>query len=234
MQYRGLSYFESTEANRAPTEAQRHGHTALATDRKSLADIVRNGKWKEHKHSEQWTLVQEKKLRNHFIGKIGKAEVEINEHFKAANISVPIYVYYVSKENWANVVMIIVTIKAKQRNIINEMYDSVIHILSDAASLTFRRKCPRKNGYIARWTRSPLDYTSTGSGASEESGGVVSKRFAKFIAKDVAKVIQTTKINHGFTHQLPELSDDELNLLDTLKDGHNAYKSVKEKKLPKF
>ncbi|XP_045454310.1 uncharacterized protein LOC123663686 [Melitaea cinxia] len=82
----------------SPTEVLVSGHTALAAGRKSMADIVRSGEWKECSRSEEWKVVQKKKLRNRFIGKTGKAETEINEKFKAAEISVPIYIYNVSKE----------------------------------------------------------------------------------------------------------------------------------------
>lgn len=81
-----------------PNDLEATGHTALAANHNTIADIVRSGKWKEYDTSDEWKLVQKKKLRNRFIGKTGKAKTELNEKFKAAEINVPIYIYNVSKE----------------------------------------------------------------------------------------------------------------------------------------
>lgn len=81
------------------------GHTAVPFDndqvhekKKSLSEIVQQGEWKPQPIDEKWCLVQRRKLRNRFVGNKGKAIVELNNKFKAAEVKIPIYIYNVSKE----------------------------------------------------------------------------------------------------------------------------------------
>ncbi|XP_045502142.1 uncharacterized protein LOC123699265 [Colias croceus] len=64
---------------------------------KSLAEIVREGQWKTQAPSDQWVRVQNKRSRNRFVGKRGKAESEPGSNFKAAETKVPMYIYNVAK-----------------------------------------------------------------------------------------------------------------------------------------
>ncbi|CAB3246166.1 unnamed protein product [Arctia plantaginis] len=69
--------------------------------KKTFSAIVQNGRPKKQSSTvqEEWTLVQKKRrLRNRFVGSTGKAILDLNSNFKAADIKVPIYVYNVSKE----------------------------------------------------------------------------------------------------------------------------------------
>ncbi|KAJ8727230.1 hypothetical protein PYW08_015627 [Mythimna loreyi] len=70
----------------------------VSGNKKSLADIVRNGDWKIPKEDKEWTLVQRKRLRNRFIASRGKAVSSSNSNFKAADIKIPIYIYNVAKD----------------------------------------------------------------------------------------------------------------------------------------
>lgn len=58
----------------------------------------KKGIWKTNKNSDGWTIVQRKRLRNRSVGCIGKASVEPGVNFKAANVKVPLFINYVSKE----------------------------------------------------------------------------------------------------------------------------------------
>ncbi|XP_026333238.1 uncharacterized protein LOC113240203 [Hyposmocoma kahamanoa] len=69
-----------------------------ATDQKSYLDVAQNGVWKPRIQDEEWTLVQKKRLRNRFVGKSGKAIVDADSRFRAADSSVPIFIYNISKE----------------------------------------------------------------------------------------------------------------------------------------
>lgn len=66
--------------------------------RRTSADIVRGGEWKQPAHDEKWTTVQRRRLRNRFSGKRGNATAEADQKFKAAVNNIPIYIYNVSKE----------------------------------------------------------------------------------------------------------------------------------------
>lgn len=63
----------------------------------NIADIVRHGEWKKQLPSDEWITVQRKRLKNRFGAKKGKAKLEPNSHFKAADITIPIYIYNVAK-----------------------------------------------------------------------------------------------------------------------------------------
>ena len=45
----------------------------------------------------------------------------------------------------------------EHKAIIDRVYNTVIRVLSNAASVTYRSKCPRKKGYIAGWNRYVAD-----------------------------------------------------------------------------
>lgn len=65
----------------------------------TMADVLlREGEWKQNKPSEEWIKVQKKKLRNRFIGRTGKALPDMESHFKAADIRIPLFISNVNKE----------------------------------------------------------------------------------------------------------------------------------------
>lgn len=66
---------------------------------KKFSDLVRNGKWKEEKPTDDWILVQRKRLRNRFIGRKGNAEVVPDCKFKAAETKIPFYIYNIDKSS---------------------------------------------------------------------------------------------------------------------------------------
>ncbi|XP_059062198.1 uncharacterized protein LOC131855009 [Achroia grisella] len=81
----------------APARAA--ARSSLTPDRKQLSDLLRDGsEWKKEIRSEEWTKVQRKRYRNRFIGLKGKAEILPNCTFKAADVSIPFYIYNVNKE----------------------------------------------------------------------------------------------------------------------------------------
>lgn len=96
---------------------------ALIIQRKSFAEIARKeGTWKSTPKDEHWTEVQRRRLRNKFIGNKGKANVDSDEKFKAADIQ--FYIYNVNKEatdkDIANYVMkktnvLIIPVKMKMK-----------------------------------------------------------------------------------------------------------------------
>ncbi|VVD05831.1 unnamed protein product, partial [Leptidea sinapis] len=69
----------------------------IACKQKSLAEIVREGKWKTQAPSDQWVRVQSRRSRNGFVGKRGKAIPEPGSNFIAAETKVPMYIYNVAK-----------------------------------------------------------------------------------------------------------------------------------------
>ncbi|KAF9415106.1 hypothetical protein HW555_007140 [Spodoptera exigua] len=69
----------------------------ITSKRKSLAEIVREGKWKTQAPSDQWVRVQKKRSRNRFVGKRGSAVPEPGSNFTAAETKIPIYIYNVAK-----------------------------------------------------------------------------------------------------------------------------------------
>lgn len=62
------------------------------------ATLQRQGTFKSAKQSDEWTLVQRKKLRNRFIGSTGKAITDPGMKFKAASVKIPLFITNVSKE----------------------------------------------------------------------------------------------------------------------------------------
>lgn len=111
---------EQITADSSPSNAMSHAiippavtsyalHTDLLTspqlcaaNKKSFSGIVQDrmseSQLKPQIPNEEWTLVQKKRLRNRFVGNTGKAILDSENKFKAANINVPIYIYNVSKE----------------------------------------------------------------------------------------------------------------------------------------
>lgn len=67
---------------------------------KTMAEVTREGQGKPavDNDNDEWTLVQRKRVRNRFAGKRGKAVLEPDEKFKAADVKTPIYIYNVGKE----------------------------------------------------------------------------------------------------------------------------------------
>lgn len=65
--------------------------------KKLLSEVAQNGKWKEEKPTEDWILVQRKRLRNRFVGMKGKANTAPECNFKAAEVRIPFYIYNIDK-----------------------------------------------------------------------------------------------------------------------------------------
>lgn len=65
---------------------------------KQYSDAAQGGEWKIPPPSEEWILIQKKRLRNRFIGQRGSAMVDSDSKFRAAEIKVPVYIYNVAKE----------------------------------------------------------------------------------------------------------------------------------------
>ncbi|CAB3224678.1 unnamed protein product [Arctia plantaginis] len=63
----------------------------------TMAEVVSRGEWKGMEHDGQWTVVQNKKIKNRFAGKTGKAHTVPTENFKAAESFVPLFVSNVDK-----------------------------------------------------------------------------------------------------------------------------------------
>lgn len=64
----------------------------------SFAELAGNGEeWIKPKVDEKWIQVQRKRLRNRFVGNLGKAEASANSKFKAADARVPLFVSNVHK-----------------------------------------------------------------------------------------------------------------------------------------
>lgn len=55
------------------------------------------GEWSSRDQNGEWVVQQKQKSRNRFIGKRGKAVVDLKINFKAADIKVHIYIYNFSK-----------------------------------------------------------------------------------------------------------------------------------------
>ncbi|CAG9560090.1 unnamed protein product [Danaus chrysippus] len=73
-------------------------NNTMMSNTKTIAEIVREGKWNKQKQDDEWIRVQRKRTRNRFMGHRGKAILEPGNKFKAAEIKIPIYIYNVSKE----------------------------------------------------------------------------------------------------------------------------------------
>jgi hypothetical protein len=66
----------------------------------SFSQVASEGeeRFKSQPIDDGFVLVQKRRLRNRFLGKTGKAIVDTNSNFKAADIKIPIYINNVSKE----------------------------------------------------------------------------------------------------------------------------------------
>lgn len=65
----------------------------------SFAELVGNGEdWIKSKVDDSWIQVQRKRLRNRFVGNLGKAEPVSNSKFKAADTKAPLFVSNVHKD----------------------------------------------------------------------------------------------------------------------------------------
>lgn len=67
-------------------------------EKKSYSQVLEQGEWKPQEENKQWVLVQRKRLKNRFVGNKGKAVVESNINFKAADIRIPLYIYNIAKD----------------------------------------------------------------------------------------------------------------------------------------
>lgn len=77
---------------------QRTTSITIAEKQLTTAEIVSNGKWKENKRDDGWTLVQKSKPRNRFTGLTGKAVSNVPIKFRAADMKIPLFISYVNKE----------------------------------------------------------------------------------------------------------------------------------------
>lgn len=67
--------------------------------RVSMADMVRTeSEWKSNNPSSEWILVQRKKLRNRFMERTGKAVINSDTKFKAAENRIPLFISNVNKD----------------------------------------------------------------------------------------------------------------------------------------
>lgn len=67
-------------------------------NQKTMAEVLRQpGVWKQSKPNKEWIEVQNKRYKNRFIGKMGTASYELQYKFKAAEISVPLFINNVDK-----------------------------------------------------------------------------------------------------------------------------------------
>ncbi|CAK1594993.1 unnamed protein product [Parnassius mnemosyne] len=72
--------------------------TAMSSGRKRFSDVVREGgQWKPEAPKDEWILLQRRRLRNRFMAKKGKADLEVDCGFKAADVKIPFYIYNVDK-----------------------------------------------------------------------------------------------------------------------------------------
>lgn len=75
-------------------------HTETSQLKKpTMAEVARNGEWKTPKKpTDSWTLVQNRRSKNRFTGKTGKATTDVSEKFKAADVKIPLFISNVNKE----------------------------------------------------------------------------------------------------------------------------------------
>ncbi|XP_022816300.1 uncharacterized protein LOC111349429 [Spodoptera litura] len=90
---------EASRKNYNNSSARCSGHTAAA-DAQPLSETEANKTLAQIVNEGEWTLVQKqkKKIKNRFVGNIGKAVTESKSKFKAANEQVVLYVYHVDKQ----------------------------------------------------------------------------------------------------------------------------------------
>lgn len=69
------------------------------TMKPTMAETVRNGEWRPlMKPTDEWITVQKRRYRNRFAGRTGKATTNMSEKFKAADMTVPLFISNVNKE----------------------------------------------------------------------------------------------------------------------------------------
>lgn len=69
------------------------------SQRVSMADMVRKeSEWKSNNPSSEWILVQRNKLRNRFMERTGKAVINSDAKFKAAENRIPLFISNVNKD----------------------------------------------------------------------------------------------------------------------------------------
>ena len=71
--------------------------TSSTQNKKSFSTVVQQGIWQPKAESTEWVEVQRRRLRNRFSAKTGKAILDSQDKFKAAEYLIPIYVYRVAK-----------------------------------------------------------------------------------------------------------------------------------------
>ncbi|KOB52114.1 Mutant cadherin [Operophtera brumata] len=72
--------------------------TQAAPRDKSFSSVLgEEGEWKKEDYSEDWKLIQRKRLKNRFVTVAGKAETNPSEKFRAADISIPLFINNVDK-----------------------------------------------------------------------------------------------------------------------------------------
>ncbi|KOB78943.1 Flavoprotein family protein [Operophtera brumata] len=80
----------------------------------TMADLLSNDlEWKKPKLSDEWVQVQRKRLRNRFVGQLGKAHNETGR-FKAAETKVPVFISNVHKENTENDIIEYIRLKTNE------------------------------------------------------------------------------------------------------------------------
>lgn len=71
--------------------------TDTSSKQLTMAEVASKGKWNEIEHDSQWTVVQNKKFKNRFTGRTGKAQSTPTGNFKAAESFIPLFVSNVDK-----------------------------------------------------------------------------------------------------------------------------------------
>lgn len=111
-------------------DLSKHNVITVPLRKLSFAEITATGdEWKKPEVDEKWIQVQKKRLRNKFIGKMGKANLTSNSKFKAADIKVPLFVSNVA-------------IDVSESDIIDYIYEKT----SERVSL-LKMKMKKQKGY---------------------------------------------------------------------------------------
>lgn len=88
----------SPAINKQCTIMEPLNNDVMIPKQKSLASVVREGEWKSQPRTDDWIRVQRRKHRNRFIGQRGKANLDPESRFRAAETMIPLYVYNVAKD----------------------------------------------------------------------------------------------------------------------------------------
>lgn len=82
----------------APADLGKQNECVPMARKLSFAELAGNGDvWIKPREDEKWIEVQRKRLRNKFVGSMGKAESDPTIKFKAADIKIPLFVSNVHK-----------------------------------------------------------------------------------------------------------------------------------------